>query len=415
MHFGNPVRRLRAAGLLLLGAALVAPSAAHAQQDLSVFGYLAARYEKVWNVPTLEGGETVEVTSPGEYSLPAFHLMLQQQVGSKFKVFANLAGPDGETLEVRNLWGEVSVNRLVNLRFGKTYRKFGLYNEILDAVPTYYGIEPPEMFDNDHLLLSRTTTLMVHGSQNVGPGVFSYALSNDNGEGDIFEDAFPVGFDANYSWGYGAYKVGFSGYTSGGPANSDIGVGQGSPRSGVLPWMAQDEFDIFGGYAQVVRGPLTLQFEYQQARHDAVRDPSAVLSVIDGASLNDAQLARFLIDPAGDRTDPANVNTAADFDVKTWYFRGGYSIETERGEFAPYVQWDWYSNPETIASKTFGGDAEAGEADDGEFSKATLGLIYRPTPEVAIKLDGSSHLYRFNGEDVSYPEIRLDVSYMFGF
>ena len=40
-------------------------------------------------------------------------------------------------------------------------------------------------------------------------------------------------------------------------------------------------------------------------------------------------------------------------------------------ECVPYLQWDWYS-------KTFGGDNEAGVADDGEFNKAALGIVYRP-------------------------------------
>jgi hypothetical protein len=35
----------------------------------------------------------------------------------------------------------------LNLRPGKIYRQFGLCDEILDAVPAYYGIEPPELFD----------------------------------------------------------------------------------------------------------------------------------------------------------------------------------------------------------------------------------------------------------------------------
>ena len=72
-------------------------------------------------------------------------------------------------------------------------------------------------------------------------------------------------------------------------------------------------------------------------------------------------------------------------------------------------------HPETIAAKRLGGDAEAGVADDGHFDKATLGVVYRPVPMVAIKLDGSQHRYRFHASDVSYPEIRLDVSYTFGF
>ena len=79
-----------------------------------------------------------------------------------------------------------------------------------------------------------------------------------------------------------------------------------------------------------------------------------------------------------------------------------------------YFQWDHFDNPETIQSKSFGGDNEAGLADDGKFSKGTIGIIFRPQPQLAIKLDASAHFQEFNGDDESYPEIRLDISYIFG-
>ncbi len=53
-------------------------------------------------------------------------------------------------------------------------------------------------------------------------------------------------------------------------------------------------------------------------------------------------------------------------------------------------------------------------ADDGVFNKGTLGVMFRPIPRVAAKLDGRVHYYKFMGQDVSYPELRFDVSYTFG-
>ncbi len=79
----------------------------------------------------------------------------------------------------------------------------------------------------------------------------------------------------------------------------------------------------------------------------------------------------------------------------------------------PYAFFDGLSNPEVIASKTYGGDNEAGIADDGRFSKISLGLVYRPINQVAVKMDVSSHSQRFNGEVVTYPEVRLNVSFGF--
>ncbi|MGB3619707.1 MAG: hypothetical protein WBA12_16425, partial [Catalinimonas sp.] len=68
---------------------------------------------------------------------------------------------------------------------------------------------------------------------------------------------------------------------------------------------------------------------------------------------------------------------------------------------------------EVIADKTFGGDNEAGITDNGQFSKLSLGLVYRQIKTVAIKADVSSHVQQFNGEQRSYPEVRLDFSFGF--
>jgi hypothetical protein len=341
--------------------------------------------------------------------------MMQHQIDNHFKVFVNLNGSGAENVEVANFWGEYSANEYLNFRIGKIYRKFGLYNEILDAVPTYYGIEPPEIFDGDHLMISRTTNVMVYGSLDAGPGILNYSTTTDNGEGDP-NNLIPIAWDVNYRFGSGDYTIGTSGYISdilGDPTTANVGLGEGSPKSGVLPWMEGDEFTLFGGYAEAKIENLTLQVEYWLASHDAIRDPASVVMMINAANPNAAQRARFLKD-ANAAVEEANVDVEADYDIKTWYVRAGYSFETEIGEIGPYAQWDYYNNPETIAKKTYGGDNEAGFADDGKFSKGTIGVLFRPIPEVAIKLDVSSHFQVLNDEDTDYPEIRFDVSYIFG-
>jgi hypothetical protein len=383
-------------------------------KDLDIYGYFAWRLEKVWKEPGLDAdGNTVKVDAPREISLPSFTLMMQYSNSERFRTFINLGAKDAENVEVRNIWGEYKHNPYLNLRLGKIYRRFGLYNEILDAVPTYMGIEPPELFDADHLILSRTTLAMVHGRMDVGEGSLSYAWMTDNGEGGPSDDAVPMGFDIRYELGFGDYIFGASGYVSNGDTTSDVDLGSGSPRSGVLPWMAADDFSIIGAYIEAHVGPWQLQAEYWHSTHDATRDPDAIVAVIQNADVNAAQLARFLTNPSGP-VAAGNVNTNGDYDVSTWYLRGGYSIETPRGEFVPYAQWDYYDNPETINNKDWGGDAEAGLADDGKFSKGTLGIIYRPIQDVAFKFDASTHFQKFNGKDESYSEVRLDVSYIFG-
>ncbi|MCH7816987.1 MAG: hypothetical protein IIC60_10510 [Proteobacteria bacterium] len=192
-----------------------------------------------------------------------------------------------------------------------------------------------------------------------------------------------------------------------------MGVGDGSPRTGVLPWMAADDFDIFGAYGEFQMGNWLLQAEYWNASHDATRDAAAVVDVINNAGINQAQLNRFLLDPSGPVT-ASNVRLNGDYEIDTWYIRAGYSMVTSIGEWVPYLQWDVYENPETIQNKRWGGDNEAGLSDNGEFTKGTIGLIYRPVPDVAIKFDISTHFQDFNGRSQSYPEIRFDISYIFG-
>ena len=383
------------------------------QKRLHLYGYFATRYEKVFAEPALQDGTIIEEDAPGEFSHPFFHIMVQQQVSRSFKIFINLNGADFDEIDVRNAWGEYSLSEKANFRIGKIYRKFGLYNELLDAVPAYFGIEPPELFDADHLLISRTTNLMFYGTMERENGSLNYSLTLDDGEGGSVDGTIPLGMDLHYSFNYDQQKVGMSAYSSNGDTVPDKGVGEGPPRTGVLPWMAEDEFSVFGGYWEGTFDRLTLQMEYWNSPHDGRRDPAGVVEMVSNTDLLPRQRAQFLLDPNGPVSED-NVIEDADYDVETWYIRAGWSINGKAGEWMPYLQWDWYSNPETIQSKTYGGDNEAGAADDGEFSKGTIGLAYRPTPNVAIKCDVSSHYYKLNGEDVDYPEIRLDVSFVFG-
>ena len=381
-------------------------------QDIMLYGYFSTRFEKTFSEPSLDAGTIVKETAPAEWSYPFVNVMMQGSLNDNFRVFLNFDGSGAGNLSVKNFWGEYSASQSFKVRAGKIYRKFGLYNELLDAVPTYYGIEPPEVFDQDHLMISRTTTLMILGTFNVGTGNLNYSLSTDNGEGGPILKTFPLGFDLNYAFDFDRYKFGVSGYLSGGDAAPDVSLGSGSPRGGVLPWMANDKFNVIGGYFEGNIGRLTLQTEYIVSSHKAERDPGSVVQVVNNAGLFNTQLKRFLSNP--DSVSESFVITDVKYKVQTWYVRAGYSFETEIGEVAPYVQWDWFSNPETIKSKKWGGDNEAGASDNGKFNKSTVGILYRPIPSVAVKLDQSFHFYKLNGENVNYPEIRLDFAYTFG-
>ena len=182
------MKRFRFVGIFLLpvvlAAFIVSAQAQDIQRKLDIYGYFSTRWEKTFDEPTLQDNQIVEEESAGTWSYPSLNLMMQGQVSNNFRVFLNLNGGGADTLKVQNYWGEYSASRAVNIRAGKIYRKFGLYNEILDAVPTYYGIEPPELFDKDHLIISRTTTLMLHGAVDAGTGILNYSISNDSGEGE---------------------------------------------------------------------------------------------------------------------------------------------------------------------------------------------------------------------------------------
>lgn len=379
-----------------------------------IYGFIDSYYEKVAKTPDSvdENGDTVYVESPGEFDVLNFNVMIQGSLYEKYRFFVNLASPgagsntDDEPIAVRNAWVEAPiVPGYLNVRAGKTYRRFGLYNEILDAVPTFIGIETPEIFDKDHLMVTRTTNLMLHGAADVGPGTLNYSVSTGNDERD--SGAFPVGADVNLDTTWGI-KVGSSFYTSGGNAVPSRAVGEGSPRGGVVNWMAKDDFILFGGYAQLQKSGFILQLEAWQSNHDAIRDEESVAQLVNGR-LNPTQLSRFYVNGDPDQ----GVLTDADYKIRTGYFRAGYEIPVgDLSSVTPYIQGDYYSNPETVKEKDYGGDEEAGLADDGTFLKYTAGVVVRPVSQVALKVDGSAHQLQFNDKTDYYPEIRVSFSYL---
>lgn len=381
-----------------------------------LYGFIDAHLEKVANTPDAvdADGRTVYAKNPIEFDIPKLHVMVQGAIYDKYRFFLNLAGPGSgsntfdEPLVVRNAWVELPIVRqYLNLRAGKTYRRFGLYNEILDAVPTFIGIEPPEIFDRDHLLLTRTTSLMLHGAVDVGDAMLNYSVTTGNDERD--EDAIPFGADVYVVLPFGL-RLGTSFYTSGGNAVPSVSVGDGSPHGGVVNWMKRDKFYIVGGYAQLKRDGLILQTEYWHANHNAERDPDALaLLAENSSSLNAQQLNRFFVDG-----DPeAGIRRYTKYAVDAFYVRAGYELAIGTlSSITPYLQFDYYRNPETVKKKSLGGDNEAGLADNGRFEKYTVGVVMRPVPQAALKVDGSGHRQDFNGKSEFYPEIRFSLSYL---
>ncbi len=380
------------------------------ESSVNIYGFIDAYAEKVGQTPAGVGadGSTDYESNPHEFDVPNLNVMVQATHGDKFRAFLNLAAPGAEDVGVRTAWVEATAYRqYLQIRAGKLYRPFGLYNEMLDAVPTYMGIEPPELFDKDHLLLTRTTNFMLRGHYNSGANTISYALTTGNDE--RAGGQLPIGADINVDLD-SRIKVGTSFYTTNGDAAPSKSVGEGSPTGGVLPWMEKDSFMIYGAYAQLSLERLKIQTEFWVADHDATRD-AAQVQLLEGAGLNARQLARFGLD--GDPSTMDAVNTNGDYKVSTFYVRTGYTFPVSGwGTFTPYLQYDYYKNPETVQSKSVGGDNEAGLSDDGLFHKSTIGSVWRPIDQAAVKLDASTHTQTYNGETLTYPEIRVSFSYL---
>lgn len=385
------------------------------KEGITIYGYMSTNVERVFGELSVEDGQTMRTDAPMEWSLPHFHLFLQSNLSKNIKTFVNIAA---EELEVRNMWGNIKIDERLQVKFGKIYRKFGLFNEKLDEVPTYLGIEPPELFDKDHLLLPRLTTFVVHGDFKFDNHSFSYNLSTDNGEGGPSDGLFPLGWDLRAKIA-GKAMVGLSGYfssISNGAAEPEVEVGDGSPTGGVLPWMESDDYSVFGGFAEINVQNFLIKGAYWIADHKAIRNPEAVLTLLNSTDVTDRQRERFLGESASLQTSELSTEdilTDGDYKVKTAYIRVGYFIKSDYGTFAPFAFFDWMDNPETIAKKTYGGDNESGISDDGKFVKWTLGCSYKPIDKVAIKLDTSRHIQNYNGKSESYPEVRFDISYLF--
>lgn len=383
-----------------------------------IYGYVRTNVERNFMVPELDDtGATAKANKPLEWSFPSFHLYGSTRPTERMEVTFNLFG-DAEEVEVRNAYGNLRLSDRFQIRAGLMYRRFDLFNDKLDQAPTFLGIEAPELFDDDHLMVPRTTLFAIHGTLPVGDKYeLSYMVDTDNGEGGATEGVFPIGTDVRIKGP--SVVAALSTYVSnigGSKAPPGRELGEGAPPAGILPWMTGDRYVAVDGAIEYQRYPLVLQAALGMARHSAVRDPMKVLAVVTTGGINSRQRERFLGGNAGkadtDLTE-ADVVTDVDYTIVTGYIRLGYSFELPKGTLTPYVHFDSMRHPEVIQNEDLGGDDEAGFADNGAFYKYSLGAVYKPYNQVAIKLDGSAHVQTFNGKTEIYPEVRFDISFAF--
>lgn len=382
-----------------------------------VYGYIDAQFSELLFTGGLPAEEQAHIEQEKREEKPRFglnlNLMLQGTIVQRYHWFLNLGsqrasdpGDPDVPIGVRNAWVEAPIYReLLQLRVGKTYRRFGLYNEILDAAPTFPGVEQPEFLVAGQFLLTRTTNVMLHGSWLRGEDRLVYTLHT--GQDEATGSRLPVGGDARYGLG-DLLLFGSSFYWSNRSAPTRA-VGEGQPLGGVINWMDHDEFVVVGGYAQLTRGPLLVQVEYWRGDHDAERDPTETLILSDRAELNDRQRERLF---GGERNPTVDdVNIAAEYAVQTAWSRIAYEIDLgSPGAITPYVHFEWYSHPEGIEGKELGGN-EAGLADDGVFYRTVGGMVYRPVPQIALKAEVNPHLQKVDADWTIVAPFQASLSY----
>ena len=390
---------------------------AEAQEDLRIYGYSSLYFEKVGKLSNAPAGTE---SNPGEFDYANLNIMMQSNISDKVRGFVNLAGTDN--IEVRNYWGEYIVNDKLKIRSGKIYRRFGQFNELLDAIPTYLGMEPPELYDGDHLMLPRTGKLMIHGGTSVGDNFLNYSYMLDSDENLLASNNDELTLSHTYDFNMTLldYRltVGHSGFFANEANGPSVGVGEGPPSAGVLPWMDSDKYNVFSAYFTARFDQLIVKGAYFTSNHNVRRNPDAVATVYQNTNLNASQVANFYGSNYSGNYSAADVIVNDEYVVSAYYLRLGYRIPRNQipgkiSDVTPYFLIDGYSNPETIASKSWGGDNEAGVADDGKFFKPTFGFVFHVSPHVVFKIDASSHYQKINGNTEHYNEIRMDFSFMF--
>jgi hypothetical protein len=406
------------------------PTAADAEPDVDVVPITGRFYgfiEELFNATTAEpngdqraNGGIARAKSVLDLALPAFHIMAQGTLYERFHFYFNLAAPDSDEplvdvpVGLRNAWLDTSLfGDYLSLRLGKLYRRFGLYNEILDTSPSFIGVETPASITGNRPLLTRTTNLMVHGRASFGSSTISYAFTAGKDERSRDDLIFSPGFDLKYDWD-STILVGTSFYTTAGTVLPDIAPGEGSPAGGVAPWMDHDRFQVYGGYARLTMGAFLLQGEAWFSPHTATRDPDKVLLTARNAtSFSVANRARLGVDASSTNAD--QVHTVAHYTYSTIDMRAAYTFEFGSGdepvELTPYLSWEYNRDPESIVDRRYGGDGEAGQSPRGIMMHNRLGCIIKPVPVVAIKTEVTVGLFDYGNHYATDLEFWAALSY----
>ncbi|MDP7039535.1 MAG: hypothetical protein QGI45_10290 [Myxococcota bacterium] len=380
------------------------------ENESHVYGVIESNLYKTNGSPAgiSDAGDTTYSSDPHQFGLPHAHLMLQTSKGDLFNGFLNLNIDDSETIAVKNAWFEIGLSgEMLKLRLGKFYRPFGLFNEVRDSVTSRLSIELPEYLDSHHPIISPTTNVMLHGRINTSGHVLRYAMTTGN---DLRAGSqSPFGLDMYYAYN-NFLRIGGSYYTSSGNAvapNDTIGELKESP---VQNWMEKDKFNAYGAYMRLKHIGFLLEVEYWGSDHKGQRDVEQIQSLESLAYLNPTQLQRFGLDGIPTTTND-NIPLKANYKVTSYLMRLAYTWETEFGLVTPYITYDRYKNPETIAEIEYGGDSKSGRSEDGGFEKFSFGMILKPIPAIAVKAGYCNNRVKFNNQSVLFSSYILSAAY----
>ena len=174
----------------------------------------------------------------------------------------------------------------------------------------------------------------------------------------------------------------------------------------------KDKFNVYGSYMRLAHLGFNLDLEYWSSSHKAERDIEQIQALEAATYLNPTQLQRFGLDGiTGDSSASDSIPLQTNYTVSSYLMRLAYTWETEFGFVTPYINYDYYKNPETIAAKEFGGDEKAGRSQDGKFEKFSFGMIFKPIPAIAIKAEYDSNRVKFNNQSVLYSSYIMSAAY----
>ena len=405
------------------------PEPAPAADDTPMFtarlyGFIESQGSFTGNEPTGNTNADGTPTRAGkevDLAIPSFHIMAQGTIASRFRYYFNLAAPDSDkptfdtALGIRNAWLEASIfGDYLNIRMGKMYRRFGQYNEILDTVPSFIGVETPVWLSGNRPMLTRTTNMMIHGRAPIGDGTLQYSVTAGKDEESAADDVWTPGIDLNFDWN-SMFLIGTSAYTTLGTVVPDNAIGTGSPAGGVAPWMQQDRYSVFGGYGKLSLGSFFVGTEFWISPHDATRDPAKVITLsqnaADFSAENRARMGVTAANPTPDQVIKDVKYTYTTFDIRAGYT---FDIGTEAKpmELTPFVDVDYVRNRESISDVAYGGDGQPGESPRGIMMHYRLGAVWKPVQQVALKGEGAYAIYDYGTQGfVGDPELWLSLSY----